>query len=101
MHISIFLLLDEESVVREIKLIRMLKYEICTWVQYVMSEDLVRNGRKIFQCIRGISKYDIELFPADIEELEYIVPYDSQIVHAEPDSLRFDEVRLHWQHFHS
>ena len=99
MDIAIFLFLHKEGMGFEIEFIRMLEDEVCTRVENVFCEDLVRNIGQTVNRIWRIGEYQVELLMTDLKELEDIMADDSQIIHSELRRLRLDEIRMKGKYF--
>ena len=75
-------------------LVAVLQDEIAPGVQDVLRKDLVRKRLQPLKGIRRIGENDIELFPADRQEIEDVVPDHRHVGEAEARSFSLDEGRV-------
>ena len=98
MDIAIFLFLHKEGMGFEIEFIRMLQDEVCTRVEDVFCEDLVRNISQTVDRIWRVGEYQIELLMTYLKELEDIMADYCKVIHAEFCRLGLYEICMEWEH---
>ena len=91
MHASVGLLFLEERMVPERMLVAVLQDEITAGVEQVARQDLVRDGRQSFERVGRIREDDVELLPADRQEVEDVGMDGRDVVQAQAGGLAADE----------
>ena len=91
MNASVDLLLLEIRMGRETVLAAVLEYEICSRMEDILLEYLVGDVFQPLKGIRRVREYYIELFAADRQEIEHVVPYYRDVAQAESRGLGLDE----------
>ena len=97
---AVNLLLYESGVLLERVLVPVLQNQIPLRIYQAGIQHLVRNRLQPFQRIRRVGEHDIELLPADGNEIEHIVMDGSQILQAQLPGLLLDERGVLHIHLH-
>lgn len=75
------------------------KDEITLGIDDIPREDFVRYGLQPLQSIRRIGKNKVELLVTDIQEIEHVVTYHSDVGKAQTLGLGLDETGIFTGHF--
>ncbi len=100
MDAAVNLLLYESGVLLERVLVPVLQNQIPLRIYQSGIQHLVRNRLQPFQRIRRVGEHDIELLPADGNEIEHIVMDGSQILQAQLPGLLLDKRGILHIHLH-
>ena len=101
MYAPVRAFLLEEGMRGEGMSVAVLEDEIASRVQDILCENLVRERLEPFQRIRRVSKDDVELLPADGQEVEDVVTYHRDVAQSEPLRLGLDERGIGALHLHA
>jgi hypothetical protein len=102
-HASVFAMLYEVGLSREIIVLTMLEDEEPVGLQQVLLEDEAWNLRQFLQGVGRVGEDDVELLPATLQEPEHIatdkhVLVDVEFLHALLDEVRMVAVGFHAHH---
>ena len=101
MHPAVHFLLLEAGVLPEGVLPAVLQDEVAAGMEEILREHPVGKGFQAFQGVGRIGEDDVELLPADGEEVEHVVTDHRHV--RKPQALRFglDEGGVLAHHFHA
>ena len=79
----------------------MLENEVALRVYYIRGEDLVREGVKAFKGVGRVCEDDVELFPAEREEIEDVGAHHGDVGKAKAGRFGLDERSVLPRHLHA